>query len=55
MRVQVQEGGMINLPRQAMKAHGNREEDFLEWSLTQTGILFTPTALAGSMTGPKKN
>lgn len=55
MRVQVKKGGMISLPRQAMKAHGIMEQDFLEWSLTQSGILFTKISLADSLAESKKN
>lgn len=55
MKVQVKNEGMIYLPAQAMAAFSIREQDFLDCSLTQTGILLTPIFLAGSMAGLKKN
>lgn len=55
MRVQVKKGGMVTLPGQAMEFWGIGEWDFLECSLTQAGILFTPIVLTGSVTGHKKN
>lgn len=55
MRVQVKKGGVVSLPRQAMAVLGIKEQDFLEWRFMQSGILFTPIALAESMAGPKKN
>lgn len=55
MRVQVKNGGMIYLPAQAMAAFSIREQDVLDCSLTQTGILLTPTILAQSAAGTEKN
>lgn len=55
MKVQVKNGGMIYLPAQAMTAFSIREQDILDCSLTQTGILLTPIILAQSMAGTKKN
>lgn len=55
MRVQVQKGGLVSLPEQAMAELGIREQDLLEWRLTQSGLLFTPIALTEHMAGPKKN
>lgn len=55
MKVQVKNGGMICLPAQAMSAFSIQEQDILDCSLTQTGILLTPVFLAASMTGLKKN
>ena len=55
MKVQVRNEGMIYLPAQAMAAFSIREQDILDCSLTQTGILLTPIFLAESMAGVKKN
>lgn len=55
MRVQVKKEGMIYLPAQAMAAFSIREQDILDCSLTQTGILLAPAILARSMAGTKKN
>ena len=55
MKVQVRNEGMIYLPAQAMTAFSIREQDILDCSLTQTGILLTPIFLAESMAGVKKN
>ena len=55
MKVQVKNGGMISLPAQAMAAFSIREQDILDCSLTQTGILLTPFFLAESSAGLKKN
>ena len=55
MKVQVRNEGMIYLPAQAMAAFSIREQDILDCSLTQTGILLTPIFLAESMVGVKKN
>lgn len=55
MKVQVKNEGMIYLPAQAMAAFSIREQDILDCSLTQTGILLTPIFLAESMVGLKKN
>lgn len=55
MKVQVKNGGMISLPAQAMAAFGIREQDSLDCSITQTGILLTPLILTQSVTGLKKN
>lgn len=55
MKVQVKNEGMIYLPAQAMAAFSIREQDILDCSLTQAGILLTPTILARSMAGTKKN
>lgn len=55
MRVQVQKGGCVSLPMQAMEALGIKERDFLEWRLMQSGLLLMPITLANSMAGPKKN
>ncbi|MDE6212809.1 MAG: hypothetical protein K2M70_04955 [Lachnospiraceae bacterium] len=55
MKVQVRNEGMIYLPAQAMAAFSIREQDTLDCSLTQTGILLTPIFLAESMAGVKKN
>lgn len=55
MKVQVKKEGMIYLPAQAMAAFSIREQDILDCSLTQAGILLTPVFLAESMTGLKKN
>ncbi len=55
MKVQVKKEGMVYLPAKAMTAFDIREQDFLNCSLTQTGILFTPIVLAGSRPGHKKN
>lgn len=55
MKVQVKKEGMINLPSKAMAAFGIREQDFLECSLTQTGILLTPMLLTSGGSGHKKS
>ncbi len=55
MKVQVKNEGMIYLPEQAMAAFSIREQDILDCSLTQAGILLTPIFLAESMAGLKKN
>ncbi|MDE6318991.1 MAG: hypothetical protein K2M22_04685 [Lachnospiraceae bacterium] len=55
MKVQVKNGGMISLPARAMAAFAIREQDILDCSITQTGILLTPLILTQSMTGVKKN
>lgn len=55
MKVQVKKEGMVYLPAKAMSAFDIREQDSLNCSLTQTGILLAPIALAGSMPGHKKN
>ncbi len=55
MKVQVKKEGMICLPAQAMAAFSIREQDILDCSLTQTGILLTPIILAQNMAGLKKN
>lgn len=55
MKVQVKNEGMISLPAQAMAAFAIREQDFLDCSITQTGILLTPIILTQSMVGSKKN
>lgn len=55
MKVQVKNEGMIYLPAQARAAFAIREQDFLECSITQTGILLTPLLLTQSMVGTKKN
>lgn len=55
MKVQVKNEGMIYLPAQAMAAFSIQEQDILDCSLTRTGILLTPTILAQSMAGTKKN
>ena len=55
MKVQVKNEGMIYLPAQAMSAFSIREQDILECSLTQKGILLTPFFLAESSAGLKKN
>ncbi len=55
MRVQVKNEGMICLPAQARAAFSIREQDFLECSITQTGILLTPILLTQTMVGTKKN
>ena len=55
MKVQVKKEGMVCLPAQAMSAFDIREQDFLDCSLTQTGILLAPIVLTGRMSGHKKN
>ncbi|MCM1267152.1 MAG: hypothetical protein NC302_04530 [Bacteroidales bacterium] len=55
MKVQVKNGGMIYLPPKAMAAFSIREQDMLDCSITQTGILLAPLILADSMAGLKKN
>lgn len=55
MKVQVKNGGMISLPTQAMAAFAIREQDFLDCSITQTGILLKPIILTQSMVTMKKN
>ena len=55
MKVQVKNEGMIYLPAQAMAAFSIREQDILDCSLTQAGILLTPFFLAESSAGLKKN
>lgn len=55
MKVQVKNAGMIVLPAQAMAAFSIREHDILDCSITQAGILLTPTILAQSLAGTKKN
>lgn len=55
MKVQVKNGGMISLPAQAMAAFGIREQDMLDCSITQTGILLTPIILTQNMVRSKKN
>lgn len=55
MKVQVKKEGMISLPARAMAAFAIREQDILECSITQTGILLTPVILTQSMDELKKN
>ena len=55
MKVQVKNGGMISLPAKAMAAFAIREQDILDCSITQTGILLTPIILTQSMAELKKN
>lgn len=46
---------MLYLPAKAMATFGISEQDVLECSLTQSGILLEPTILAHGMAGLKKN
>lgn len=55
MKVQVKNEGMVYLPAQARAAFAIREQDYLECSITQTGILLRPILLTQSMVGTKKN
>lgn len=55
MKVQVKKEGMVYLPAKAMAAFDIREQDFLNCSLTQTGILLAPIFLTGGVSGHKKN
>lgn len=55
MKVQVKNEGMIYLPARAMAAFAIREQDILDCSITQTGILLTPVILTQSMARQKKN
>lgn len=55
MKVQVKNGGMISLPTQAMAAFAIREQDILDCSITQTGILLTPIIVTQNMAELKKN
>lgn len=55
MKVQVKNEGMIYLPAKARAAFAIREQDFLECSIAQTGILLTPILLTQGMVGAKKN
>lgn len=55
MKVQVKKEGMIYLPSKAMAAFGIREQDILNCSLTQTGILLAPAVWKDSMPDHKKN
>ena len=55
MKVQVKDEGMVYLPARARAAFAIREQDFLECSITQAGILLTPILLTQHMVGTKKN
>lgn len=55
MKVQVKKEGMVYLPSEAMAAFDIREQDILNCSVTQTGILLAPIVLTGSRPEHKKN